>query len=103
MLFRQIELFILMSLASIAFSNSTDFKFPDGFRFGAGTSAFQVEGAWNTDGRGPDIWNTFTHDYPEKIIDGQNTDVSADSYHLYEADIRALKSLGVRTSFGFYS
>lgn len=70
-------------------------KFPDNFAFGASTAAYQIEGAWNADGKGPSIWDQFTHDHPDRIADGQNCDVGADSYHFYEEDIKAVKSLGV--------
>lgn len=86
---------ILIFLTSVCINikrvtaNGIDLRFPDGFLFGAATSAFQVSS------KGPDIWNTFTHEYPEKIADRQNTDVTADSYHLFEMDIESLKSLGV--------
>lgn len=70
-------------------------EFQADFLFGAATSALQVEGAWNVDGRGPSVWDTFTNGYPDKIEDGTNTDVTADSYHLYGEDIKAIKSMGV--------
>lgn len=74
-----------------------DGQFPDNFFFGAGTSAMQIEGAWNVDGRGPSTWDVWTHEHPEKIADGRNTNDTADSYYFYEDDIKALKSIGVRT------
>lgn len=85
----------------------TDRKFPEEFLFGASTAAYQIEGGWNADGKGPSIWDQYTHDHPERISDGQNCDVGADSYHFYEEDIKAVKSLGVSESrlneFGFCS
>lgn len=72
-----------------------DRKFPDDFLFGAATAAYQIEGAWNVSGKGPSIWDEFTHDHPELIADGQNGDVGPDSYHFFEEDIKAIKSLGV--------
>lgn len=70
-------------------------KFPDDFLIGAATSALQVESAWNIDGKGPSIWDTFTHQHPEKIADGSNTGDVANSYYLYEEDIKAVKNMGV--------
>lgn len=72
-----------------------DRKFPDDFLFGTATAAYQIEGAWNSDGKGPSIWDQYTHDHPERIADRQNCDVGPDSYHFYEEDIKAVKSLGV--------
>nr|XP_027065766.1 beta-glucosidase 12-like [Coffea arabica] len=76
------------------FNRST---FPTGFLFGASSSAYQIEGAWNVDGKGPSIWDTFTHKYPEKIQDHSNGDVATDSYHLYKEDVRLLKEMNMDT------
>jgi len=68
--------------------------FPQGFVWGAATSAFQIEGAVGEDGRSPSIWDTYVQ-IPGKIRDGSTADVSADSYHRYLDDIRCLGELGV--------
>ncbi|KAF7067963.1 hypothetical protein CFC21_073769 [Triticum aestivum] len=65
------------------------------FIFGASTSAYQVEGAWNEDGKGESTWDHFCHNYPERISDVTNGDVAADSYHMYEEDVKALKDMGM--------
>ncbi|XP_021826745.1 cyanogenic beta-glucosidase-like [Prunus avium] len=76
--------------------NRTDFDilFP-GFTFGTASSSYQVEGAANEDGRGPSIWDTFTHDHPEKIADGSNGDVAVDQYHRYKEDVAMMKDMGL--------
>ncbi|XP_022634119.1 beta-glucosidase 12 isoform X3 [Vigna radiata var. radiata] len=66
-------------------------SFPPGFVFGAASSAYQYEGAAREGGRGPSIWDTFTHKYPQKIKDGSNGDVADDSYHRYKEDIGIMK------------
>ena len=55
-------------------------RFPDGFRWGTATSAFQIEGATQEDGRGPSIWDTFCR-LPGRIRDGANADIADDHYH----------------------
>lgn len=75
--------------------DEVDRIFPDGFLFGTSTAAYQIEGAWNTSGKGPSIWDQFTHEHPDRIADRKNCDVGPDSYHFYEEDIKAVKSLGV--------
>ncbi|CAG2068714.1 unnamed protein product [Timema podura] len=69
-------------------------SFPEGFMFGAATAAYQVEGAWNTSGKGESIWDRFVHNVPDCIANHQTGDVAADSYHLYPQDIQALKDVG---------
>ncbi|VAH54611.1 unnamed protein product [Triticum turgidum subsp. durum] len=70
--------------------------FDKDFLFGASTSAYQIEGAWNEDGKGPSTWDHFCHTYPERISDRTNGDVAANSYHLYEEDVKALKDMGMK-------
>lgn len=69
--------------------------FPDYFTFGASTAAYQVEGAWNVDGRGPSVWDTAVHEFPDRVKDRSNGDVAIDSYHRYEEDVQVLKEMGV--------
>jgi len=69
-------------------------RFPPGFLWGAGTSAYQVEGAAREDGRGRSIWDTFSHT-PGKVHAGDTGDVACDSYHRYEEDLDLLSELGV--------
>lgn len=69
--------------------------FPPNFLFGAATSAYQIEGAWNEDGKGPSTWDHFCHNFPEWIVDRSNGDVAADSYHMYAEDARLLKEMGM--------
>jgi beta-glucosidase len=70
--------------------------FPAGFRWGAATSAYQVEGAAAEDGRGPSIWDTFSHT-PGRVAGGDTGDVAADHYHRYREDLDLMKSLGLGT------
>ncbi|MGX4652847.1 GH1 family beta-glucosidase [Micromonospora sp. SCSIO 07396] len=68
--------------------------FPAGFRWGVSTSAYQIEGGADADGRGPSIWDTFAHT-PGRIIDGSTGDVACDHYHRHREDVALLAGLGV--------
>ncbi|XP_030521091.2 cyanogenic beta-glucosidase-like [Rhodamnia argentea] len=70
-------------------------SFPSGFLFGTASSAYQYEGAAKMDGKGPSIWDTFTHKYPEKIADGSNGDVAIDQYHKYKEDVGIMNEMGL--------
>ncbi|WP_034263837.1 GH1 family beta-glucosidase [Actinospica robiniae] len=69
-------------------------KFPDGFVFGAATAAYQIEGAATEDGRGPSIWDTFSH-VPGNVENGDTGDVAIDFYHRVDEDLDLVKSLGL--------
>ncbi len=71
-------------------------NFPKGFLWGAATSAYQIEGAWNEDGKGESIWDRFAHT-PGKIKNGDTGDVALDHYHRYKDDVQSIKALGAKT------
>jgi beta-glucosidase len=67
---------------------------PPGFRFGASTAAYQIEGAAAEDGKGPSIWDTFTH-LPGRVVDGSTGDVACDHYHRLDEDLDLMQRLGL--------
>ncbi|MFD8151658.1 GH1 family beta-glucosidase [Streptomyces sp. NPDC059720] len=69
-------------------------SFPPAFRWGVSTAAYQIEGAVDADGRGPSIWDTFSH-VPGMVANGDTGDVACDHYHLWRDDIALMRNLGV--------
>ena len=71
-------------------------RFPEGFLWGTATASYQVEGAWNEDGKGESIWDRFTHT-PGKVRGGVTGDVACDHYHLYKQDIALARRLNQKS------
>jgi beta-glucosidase len=69
---------------------------PPSFRFGVATAAYQIEGAWNEDGRGPSIWDTFSQT-PGKVRNDIPGDIACDHYHRYRDDVALMRDLGLDT------
>ncbi len=68
--------------------------FPVGFIWGAATSAYQIEGAWNEDGKGESIWDRFSHT-PGKTYNGETGDVACDHYHRWREDLALMREIGL--------
>ncbi len=82
-------------------SGSDDYRdgglvFPPGFIVGSATASYQIEGAVSEDGRGPSIWDTFSHT-PGKTFNGDTGDVADDHYHRWESDLDLMKQLGLHS------
>jgi beta-glucosidase len=82
--------------STLASGAATEGRFPEGFLWGSATASYQVEGAVKEDGRGPSIWDTFSHT-PGKTFEGETGDVADDDYHRYKQDIGLMKNLGLKT------
>src|SRR5262249_34883792 len=78
---------------------SVDRAFPDGFHWGVATASYQVEGAWDEDGKGVSIWDTYAHT-PGNIRNDDNGDVANDHYHRYREDVALMRSINA-TAYRF--
>jgi beta-glucosidase len=72
------------------------FQFPKDFIWGAATASYQVEGAWNEDGKGESIWDRFSHTVG-KVKGADTGDVACDSYHRYKEDVAIAKQLNLKS------
>ncbi|KAB1277499.1 Lactase-like protein [Camelus dromedarius] len=69
--------------------------FPLGFSWGVGSSAFQTEGAWDQDGKGPSIWDAFTHSGKGNVLGDETADVACNGYYKVQEDVALLRELHV--------
>src|SRR5499427_8117786 len=74
-------------------------QFPKDFYWGVATSSYQIEGAWNEDGKGESIWDRYAHT-PGNIANDDAGDVANDHYHRYKEDVALMKSIGA-TAYRF--
>jgi beta-glucosidase len=88
-----------MSALAVETPASTARRFPQGFYWGVATSSYQVEGAWNEDGKGPSIWDTYAHT-PGNIKNDDSGDVANDHYHRYPEDVALMRDIGA-TAYRF--
>jgi beta-glucosidase len=69
-------------------------SFPDDFVFGVSASAYQIEGAWDEDGKGESIWDRFVRE-PGRIVNGDTGDIACDHYHRYAEDVALMADAGI--------
>jgi beta-glucosidase len=65
------------------------------FVWGVSSSAYQTEGAYNMDGKGPSIWDTFTNENKSKVRDKTTANIACDFYNRYEDDLKLMQALGI--------
>ncbi|HEX6306189.1 MAG TPA: family 1 glycosylhydrolase, partial [Anaerolineales bacterium] len=80
---------------SIDFTPGTGSPFPQGFIWGSATSSYQIEGAWNEDGKGKSIWDRFAHT-PGRVENGDTGDIACDHYHRWQSDIQWMREIGLK-------
>ncbi|XP_042399142.1 beta-glucosidase 24-like isoform X1 [Zingiber officinale] len=93
--FLYLIVFVLSSASRASNIKLKRSRFPKGFIFGTASSAYQYEGGAKEGGRGMSIWDTFTHEHPEKISDRSNGEIAIDSYHRYKEDVGIMKEMGL--------
>ena len=69
--------------------------FPENFLWGAASAAYQIEGAWAEDGKGPSIWDTYAQ-IPGNTFEETNGKVAIDHYHRYKEDVALMKQMGLK-------
>ena len=78
------------------FNPPAEVTFPKGFFWGTATAAYQIEGAWNEDGKGASIWDRFAHT-PGKIKNGDTGDLACDSYHRWNEDLSLMQAMNANS------
>jgi beta-glucosidase len=68
--------------------------FPADFLWGAATAAYQIEGAWNSDGKGESIWDRFSQ-RSGRVARGENGNIACDHYSRYAEDVKLMAALGL--------
>lgn len=71
-------------------------SFDSNFLWGSASAAYQIEGAFNADGKGVSIWDTWAH-IPGKTYEGTNGDVACDHYHRFREDVALMREMGLKT------
>lgn len=74
----------------------SDATFPKDFLWGSASAAYQVEGAWQEDGKGVSIWDEFVR-IPGKTFKATNGNIAVDHYHRYQEDVKLMAELGLKT------
>ncbi len=69
--------------------------FKNDFVWGAATASYQIEGAWNEDGKGLNIWDVYSQN-PNKIYENHNGNTACNHYHLYKEDVQIMKEIGLK-------
>jgi beta-glucosidase len=86
----------VVSVPAQRFDLSAGAAFPKGFFWGTATASYQVEGAWNEDGKGESIWDRFAHT-AGKIKNGDTGDAACDSYHRWREDVALMRAMNLNS------
>lgn len=86
---------LICALSGCDASSTDSVTFPNDFVWGTATAAYQVEGAYNEDGKGVSVWDTYTNKY--NLAEGQTGNVAIDQYHRYKEDVALMKEMGIQS------
>lgn len=89
-------LFGFLASCSAAYPNTTNRRFPEWFKVGVATSAYQVEGAWNISDKGESWWDYYLNQGFSRTADGKNGNEAGDQYHKYKEDVAIMKDLNAQ-------
>ncbi len=92
------QIALIFSVSSCSSDTNRQLKnisFPEDFVWGTATSAYQVEGAYQEDGKGVSVWDTYVNKY--NAANGETGNVTIDEYHRYKEDVAMLKEMGVKS------
>jgi beta-glucosidase len=84
------------AVSSQQFDTPAEIVFPKAFYWGTATASYQIEGAWDEDGKGESVWDRFAHT-PGKIKNGDTGDVACDSYHRWREDIALMHAMNLNS------
>lgn len=70
--------------------------FKSDFLWGSASAAYQIEGGWDADGKGPSVWDVWAH-LPGKTYNGTHGDIAADHYHRFKEDVKLMSEMGLKT------
>ncbi|XP_011303233.1 myrosinase 1 [Fopius arisanus] len=88
-------LIVVHILRGVLAQDELSLAFPDGFSIGAGTSAYQIEGAWNVSDKAENVWDYLLHKCPSLSNNNDTGDIACDSYHKYKEDVQIAKNMGL--------
>jgi beta-glucosidase len=71
-------------------------KFPKDFTWGCATASYQIEGAASEDGKGPSIWDVFSHEQGH-IENNDTGDIACDHYNLNKSDVKLMREMGLKS------
>ncbi|CAH0721271.1 unnamed protein product, partial [Brenthis ino] len=86
---------LILAIGFLLSSCYADRRFPDDFLFGTATAAYQIEGGWNADGKGENIWDHLAHTKPYAVKDMSNGDIATNTYNNYQRDVEMMRELGL--------